>query len=82
MRTAPIYECSMSDNVAMPHPGIDAIRPSNLRPLLKRIALAKLLKRIALAKLRSALKEMRREVITDFALAAPARRTVERMLAL
>jgi len=73
MRTAPIYECSMSDNVAMPHPGIDAIRPSNLRPLLKRIALAKL---------RSALKEMRREVTTDFALAAPARRTVERMLAL
>jgi quinolinate synthase len=73
MRTAPIYECSMSDNVAMPHPGMGAIRPSNLRPLLKRIALAKL---------RSALKEMRREVTIDPAVAARARRAVERMLAL
>jgi quinolinate synthase len=73
MRTAPIYECSMSDNVAMTHPGMGAIRPSNLRPLLKRIALAKL---------RSALKEMRREVTIDPAVAARARRAVERMLAL
>jgi quinolinate synthase len=73
MRTAPIYECSMSDNVAMPHPGMGAIRPSNLRPLLKRIALAKL---------RSALKEMRRKVTIDPAVAARARRAVERMLAL
>jgi quinolinate synthase len=73
IRTAPRYECSMSGNVAVPHLGIDFIRPCNLCPHLKRITLAKL---------RSALEEMRDEVTINFAVAAPARRAVERMLAL
>jgi quinolinate synthase len=39
------------------------------------------MKRITLANIRRALEEMRHEVIIDPAVAAPARRAVERMLA-
>ncbi len=72
-RVVLLTECSMSDNVAVLHPGIDFIRPCNLCPHMKRITLAKI---------RSALEEMRDEVTIDPAVAAPARRAVERMLAL
>jgi quinolinate synthase len=72
-RVVLLTECSMSDNVAVLHPEIDFIRPCNLCPHMKRITLAKI---------RGALEEMRYKVDIDPAVAAPARRAVERMLAL
>src|SRR5229473_16901 len=68
-----LTECSMSDNVAVHHPSIAFVRPCNLCPHMKRINLGNI---------RRALEEMRHEVTIDPALAAPARRAVERMLAL
>ncbi len=72
-RVVLLTECSMSDNVAARHPGIDFVRPCNLCPHMKRITLGNI---------RSALEDMRHEVTIDPAVAAPARRAVERMLAL
>ncbi|MFU0504350.1 quinolinate synthase NadA [Pseudaminobacter sp. NGMCC 1.201702] len=68
-----LTECSMSDNVAVNHPGVEFIRPCNLCPHMKRITLANI---------RRALEENRHEVTIDPAIAAPARRSVERMLAI
>jgi quinolinate synthase len=67
-----LTECSMSDNVAVFHPEIEFVRPCNLCPHMKRITLANI---------RQALEEMRYEVTIDPAVAAGARRAVERMLA-
>ena len=67
-----LTECSMSDNVAARHPGIDFVRPCNLCPHMKRISLANI---------RRALETLTHEVTIDPAVAAPARRAVERMLA-
>src|SRR5258707_1272000 len=61
-RVVLLTECSMSDNVAVLHPGIDFIRPCNLCPHMKRITLANI---------RSALQEMRHEVTIDPAVVAP-----------
>ncbi len=72
-RVVLLTECSMSDNVAVRHPSIDFVRPCNLCPHMKRITLGNI---------RSALEDMRHEVTIDPAIAAPARRAVERMLAL
>jgi quinolinate synthase len=77
-RTAPrqvvlVTECSMSDNLAVRHPEVDFIRPCNLCPHMKRITLSNI---------RHALETMTTAVIIDPAIAAPARRAVERMLAL
>jgi quinolinate synthase len=66
-----ITECSMADNVSVHHPDVQFVRPCNLCPHMKRITLANI---------RSALEEMRHEVTIDPAIAAPARRAVERML--
>jgi quinolinate synthase len=71
-RVVLMTECSMSDNVAVQHPGIEFIRPCNLCPHMKRITLPKI---------RRALETMTHEVTIDPAVAAPARRAVERMLA-
>ncbi|HUA77577.1 MAG TPA: quinolinate synthase NadA [Acetobacteraceae bacterium] len=71
-RVVLITECSMSDNVAVQYPGLDFIRPCNLCPHMKRITLKKI---------RGALETMTHEVTIDPAIAAPARRAVERMLA-
>jgi quinolinate synthase len=71
-RVVLMTECSMSDNVAVQHPDIEFIRPCNLCPHMKRITLAKI---------RRALETMTHEVTIDPAVAAPARRAVERMLA-
>jgi quinolinate synthase len=71
-RVVLLTECSMSDNVAVKHKNIEFIRPCNLCPHMKRITLANI---------RTALEEMRHEVTIDPAIAAPARRAVERMLA-
>ena len=66
-----VTECSMSDNVAVQHPEVEFIRPCNLCPHMKQITLPKI---------RRALERMRHEVTIDPAVAAPARRAVERML--
>jgi quinolinate synthase len=67
-----LTECSMSDNVAIENPDLEFIRPCNLCPHMKTITLRKI---------RRALETMRHEVEFDPAIAIPARRAVERMLA-
>ncbi|MEL4374439.1 quinolinate synthase NadA [Brucella cytisi] len=71
-RVVLLTECSMSDNVAVDHPDVEFIRPCNLCPHMKRITLANI---------RDALEKNRHEVTVDAALMEPARRAVERMLA-
>ena len=68
-----VTECSMSDNVAVAHPETQFVRPCNLCPHMKRITLANI---------RRALETMTHAVTIDAAVAARARRAVERMLAL
>ncbi|WP_296327064.1 quinolinate synthase NadA [Reyranella sp.] len=70
-RVVLVTECSMSDNVAVQHPEVEFIRPCNLCPHMKQITLPKI---------RHALETMQHEVTIDPAVAAPARRAVERML--
>jgi len=72
-RVVLMTECSMSDNVAVRHPEIEFVRPCNLCPHMKRITLAKI---------RRSLETMTEPVKIDPAIAAAARATVERMLAL
>jgi quinolinate synthase len=72
-RVVLLTECSMSDNIAVHYPDLDFIRPCNLCPHMKRITLANI---------RVALEEMRHEVTIDLAEVEPARRAVERMLAI
>jgi len=71
-RVALITECSMSDNILLMNPGTDFVRPCNLCPHMKRITLKNI---------RAALETMQTEVTIDPAHFAPARRAVERMLA-
>jgi len=71
-RVALITECSMSDNVAQANPGTEFVRPCNLCPHMKRITLKKI---------RAALESLQTEVTIPPELFAPARRAVERMLA-
>jgi quinolinate synthase len=71
-RVVLVTECSMSDNIAAQNPGIEYLRPCNLCPHMKRITLPKI---------RTALETMQHEVTIDPAVAARARRAVERMLA-
>jgi quinolinate synthase len=72
-RVVLLTECSMSDNVAVHHPNVEFIRPCNLCPHMKRITLSNI---------RRALEENRHEVTVDPSIAAAARRSVERMLAI
>jgi quinolinate synthase len=71
-RVALITECSMSDNIAQANPGTEFVRPCNLCPHMKRITLKNI---------RRALEEMQTEVTIAPEYFAPARRAVERMLA-
>ena len=66
-----VTECSMSDNVAVENPNVEFIRPCNLCPHMKKITLQNIL---------NALLYNRHEVHIDPAIAAPARRAVERMI--
>src|ERR1700761_2577159 len=66
-----LTECSMADNVSVNYPDIEFVRPCNLCPHMKRITLPKI---------RRALETMQEAVTIDPALAARARRSVERML--
>jgi quinolinate synthase len=70
-RVAMITECSMSDNVAVAHPGLEFVRPCNLCPHMKRITLAKI---------RRSLESGRTEVTVEPEVARRARRAVDRML--
>jgi quinolinate synthase len=72
-RVALVTECSMSDNVAVHYPDIEFVRPCGLCPHMKQITLGKI---------RRALETLEGEVTIDSAAAAPARRAIERMLAL
>ncbi len=72
-RVALVTEWSMSDNVAVHYPEVEFVRPCALCPHMKRITLGKI---------RHALETLEGEVTIDPADAAPARRAVERMLAL
>ncbi len=72
-RVVLLTECSMSDNVAVLHPDVEFVRPCNLCPHMKRITLKNI---------RHALETGQHEVTIDPAIEAPARRAVERMLAL
>jgi quinolinate synthase len=68
-----LTECSMSDNIAANHPDIDFVRPCNLCPHMKRITLSNI---------RHALETNTHAVTIDAGIAAKARLSVERMLAL
>jgi quinolinate synthase len=66
-----VTECSMASNVAAETPDVEFVRPCNLCPHMKRISLEKIYE---------ALLHMRYEVTVDPAVAARARRAVERMV--
>ena len=66
-----ITECSMSANVAAEFPEIKFIRSCHMCPHMKRIRLLDV---------ETSLKNMTHEVIIDPAVAAPARRAIDRML--
>ena len=72
-RVVLVTECSMSDNVAVEFPNTEFVRPCNLCPHMKRITLPKIL---------HSLETMSVEVTVDPAIAARARTSVERMLAI
>ena len=72
-RLGMITECSMADNLRTELPDIEMVQPCNLCPHMKRITLAKILE---------SLIYMREEVTVDPAIAARARRSVERMIKL
>ena len=71
-RVVLVTECSMSDNVAVEFPQIDFVRPCNLCPHMKRIALPKIL---------HSLETMTYAVEVEPAIAERARTAVGRMLA-
>jgi quinolinate synthase len=66
-----ITECSMSDNVSAVNPDVEFVRPCNLCPHMKRIALPKIL---------HSLQTKTTEILVDPAVAARARVAIERML--
>jgi len=70
-RVVLVTECSMADNVQAELPDVEFTRPCNLCPHMKRITLPKIL---------DSLLNMKEEVVVDPAVAAKARRTVERMI--
>ena len=70
-RVVMVTECSMADNVQAELPDVEFVRPCNLCPHMKRITLPKILDSLLL---------MKEEVVVDPAIAAKARRAVERMI--
>jgi quinolinate synthase len=71
-RVVMVTECSMSDNVSVSYPDVEFVRPCNLCPHMKRITLAKILR---------SLQTMTHEVTVDPVIAARAKQSVDRMLA-
>jgi quinolinate synthase len=72
-RVMMITECSMADNVRAELPDIEMVQPCNLCPHMKRITLAGIL---------DCLLELREEIVIAPAIAARARRPIERMITL
>ena len=72
-RVVMVTECSMADNVQAELPDVEFVRPCNLCPHMKRITLPKIL---------DSLVYLKEEVVIDPAIAARARRSVERMVSL
>ncbi len=70
-RVVMVTECSMADNVQVELPDVEFVRPCNLCPHMKRITLPKIL---------DSLVYLKEEVVIDPAIAARARRSVERMV--
>jgi quinolinate synthase len=70
-RVVMVTECSMADNVQAELPDVEFVRPCNLCPHMKRITLPKIL---------DSLVYLQEEVVVDPAIAAGARRAVERMI--
>ncbi|WP_291612824.1 quinolinate synthase NadA [Bradyrhizobium sp.] len=70
-RLVMITECSMADNLRAELPDVEMVQPCNLCPHMKRITLPKILE---------SLLSLREEVTVDPAIAARARRSVERMI--
>jgi quinolinate synthase len=66
-----VTECSMADNVQAELPDVEFVKPCNLCPHMKRITLPKIL---------DSLVYLKEEVTVDPAVAAKARRAVERMV--
>ena len=63
----------MADNVQAELPDVEFVRPCNLCPHMKRITLPKILE---------SLVYLKEEIVVDPAIAARARRSVERMVSL
>lgn len=72
-RVVLVTECSMADNVASANPASEFLKPCNLCPHMKRITLAGI---------RRSLETLSHEVQVEPGLAARARRSIERMLAI
>jgi quinolinate synthase len=70
-RVVLVTECSMADNVKAELPDVEFVRPCNLCPHMKRITLPKIL---------DSLLFMKEEITVETAIAAKARRAVERMM--
>ena len=70
-RVVMVTECSMADNVQAELPDVEFVKPCNLCPHMKRITLPKIL---------DSLVYLKEEVAVDPAVAAKARRAVERMV--
>lgn len=71
-RVVMVTECSMADNVAEVAPDTEFVRPCNLCPHMKRITVHNI---------RTALEDLRHEVVIDADVAHRARAAVEAMLA-
>ena len=70
-RVVMVTECSMADNVKAELPDVEFVRPCNFCPHMKRITLPNIL---------DSLVYLKEEVVIDPAIAAKARRSVERMV--
>jgi len=70
-RLVMVTECAMADNVHAEVPEVEMLRPCNLCPHMKQITLSRIL---------DSLLTLREEVTIAPAIAAPARRAVERMI--
>jgi quinolinate synthase len=70
-RVVLVTECSMADNVRVELPDVEFVKPCNLCPHMKRISLPKIL---------DSLVYLKEEIIIDPAIAARARRPIERMI--
>ena len=70
-RVVMVTECSMAANVKAELPDVEFVQPCNLCPHMKRITLPKIL---------DSLVYLKEEVVIDPAIAAKARRAVERMV--